>query len=73
MKKLITNKRVIAFFIGVIALLIAIFVYSRIVRNGVYDFDTCEKAGYSVRLLNCIGCPKYCDTPWGVSYPKPQK
>lgn len=41
-------------------------------KTSVIDFNSCENAGYPVRLLNCQGCPKYCDTPWGVSYSKKQ-
>ncbi|MCX6736540.1 MAG: hypothetical protein NTW73_00395 [Candidatus Parcubacteria bacterium] len=54
-----------------LGLSLAVFFYFNNVKS-VHDFDSCEKAGYSIRLLNCIGCPKFCDTPWGNSYSKKQ-
>ncbi|MDD2822699.1 MAG: hypothetical protein PHQ59_01325 [Candidatus Daviesbacteria bacterium] len=45
---------------------------SSVSKTSVIDFNSCKKAGYPIRLLNCQGCPKYCDTPWGASYSEKQ-
>jgi len=42
------------------------------IYKSINDFDSCEKAGFPVRLLDCAGCPKFCDTPWGVTFSKSQ-
>lgn len=40
--------------------------------QAVYDYDSCEKAGFPTRPLNCQNCPKYCDAPFGVRYSQRQ-
>lgn len=60
------------FIIPVLLLFILLIIVYFLNRPVVRDFDTCERAGFRVRLLDCAGCPKFCDTPWGVSYSKKQ-
>lgn len=71
MKEALFSKKKIIIGVLLVGLLIAILVLKN--RKRVYNFDSCEKAGYPVRLLNCQGCPKYCDAPWGETFSKSQK
>lgn len=34
----------------------------------VRDFESCQKAGYSVLCPGCFGCPCYCQTLWGQKF-----
>ncbi|GEM_PF-3821191 len=53
--------------ISLVIVTLVISLYFLVTRN-IHDYDSCVKAHYSVRLLNCKGCPNYCDTPWGMTY-----
>ncbi len=68
-----TNKKLIILVIGIFLVGLLILIIAFRTRKRIYNFDSCEKAGYLVRLLNCQGCPKYCDTPWGETFSKSQK
>jgi len=64
------NRKLVAILLLIIFLLLCGGIFG--IYKTINDFDSCEKAGFPVRLLDCLGCPKFCDTPWGVTFSKSQ-